>query len=438
MSIATTPVGRLDSAMNGQKRPAPDHPTIARIQAKAIEFGKAMPKVMTVDRFMRVAIGAIRRNPKLLECDPLSLMGSLLVAAQLGLEVNTPLGHYYLIPRYNGKTGKNEADGQIGYKGWIELLNRTGAVRDLAAHVVYERDEFTYSLGDDEKIVHVPALGDRGEAIAFYVIVKLTNGGVRRRVLSRHDVDQYRKRSKSPNNGPWVSDYNAMALKTTFLREVPWLPMSLELREAVSYENAVDAQAKIVYKDGSNQIDYEVPEPVQQIESQYQQPDYEPEYEPEPEPVPVEKPRQTRRAPSRLPAPATVIEEGVPEVVAPSVPVAPKHLSESNPDHVRAFESWISAKETEVRAAGLDHLCLPGALARAIYANLVERGIAQQCADTYGQKRLNIAKLRRDWDETLNLLNISFGLLLKKSEPEKNVSGEAPWQDGNDGYQGDY
>lgn len=93
MSIETKP-SRLESAMNsnGQKKAPADHPTIVRIQAKAAEFAKAMPNVMKPDRFMRIAIGAIRRNPKLLECDPLSLMGSLLVAAQLGLEVNTPWG----------------------------------------------------------------------------------------------------------------------------------------------------------------------------------------------------------------------------------------------------------------------------------------------------------------------------------------------------------
>ena len=451
MSHALSPAQntRLESAMNGAKKPAPDHPTITRILAKSAEFAKAMPKVMTPDRFMRVAIGAIRRNPKLLECDPLSLMGSLLIAAQLGLEVNTPLGHFYLIPRYNGKTGRMEADGQIGYKGWVELLNRTGAVKDLIAHVVYERDEFDYSLGDDEHITHKPAMGDRGEAIAFYVIVKLTNGGVRRRVLSRHDVDQYRRRSKSANNGPWVTDYNAMALKTTFLREVPWLPLSLELREAVGYENAIEAQAKVVYKDGAGQIDYDMPEPAAQLEYAPAEPveEYQQQYqEPEPAPAPP-PPRQTRRAAPRAAAPPAPlpaddeITDVESEPVKPAAAAAPKPLTESNPQHVKAFESWLAVMEKDAHSRNLEHLTMPGSMARVIYADLVENGIAPQRADTYPQKRLNVAKLRSNWDETLQLLDAAYARILVKFDPQKPAAAEppeAPWEEDGEAYHGDY
>lgn len=432
---------RLQSAMTDQKRQPVDHPTIVKIQAKAAEFAKAMPKVMTPDRFMRVAIGAIRRNPKLLECDPLSLMGSLLIAAQLGLEVNTPLGHFYLIPRWNGKTQRNEADGQIGYKGWVELLNRTGVVKDLIAHVVYERDDFDYSLGDDEHIHHKPAMGDRGEAVAFYVIVKLTNGGVRRRVLSRHDVEQYRRRSKSANNGPWVTDYNAMALKTTFLREVPWLPLSLELREAVSYENAIEAQAKVVYKEGSNQLDYDLPEPAaQQLEYAPAEPaeDYHQQYQAEPEPEPVqERPRAQRRPAQRATAPPPSFEEDIQDVeplpdAKPAPAPAPK-VDAANPKVVQAVDAWFAQRAQEFEKWGVQPFGHSGALMARLYESMLAVGLVQPAAaDTYNAKRIALAKLKPSFPELLDVLEKYYDALfveLQSQYPNLKGGGDAPWQE---------
>lgn len=254
----------LAAAANGQRKVA-DHPTIIQIQAKAKQFAEAMPAHFQADRFMRVAIGAIRRNPKLLECDTLSLMGSLLVAAQLGLEPNSPLQQFYLIPRWNKNTKRTEADGQIGYKGWLELLNRTDQVASMIAEVVYQLDDFTHQLGDDPGIQHIPAMGDRGKPIAYYVIIKLKSGGIYRKVMSRSDVEKYRARSQSPNAGPWVSDYDAMALKTVFLRLVTWLPKSIELNRAAAYENTLEAGGTVRYSEAEGQLEYDVPNPESSV-----------------------------------------------------------------------------------------------------------------------------------------------------------------------------
>lgn len=251
----------LATAVGGAGEPKKnDHPTIVRIQAKADEFAKAMPSVMTKDRFMRIAIGAIRKNPKLLECDPLSLMGSLLVAAQLGFEVNTPLQHFFLIPRWNKNTGKMEADGQIGYKGWMELLHRSGRFVSITAESVHENDHFVYRLGDEPLIEHVPSIKDRGRAYAYYVSVRVKDGGIFRKVLHRDDVERYRRRSQSPNSGAWTNDFDSMALKTTFLRMTPWIPKSTEMQNAVAYENTVEAQGRVIYREKQNAIEYEIPE----------------------------------------------------------------------------------------------------------------------------------------------------------------------------------
>lgn len=65
------------------------------------EIEKALPSVITAERFTRMALTAISTNPKLAECTPKSFMAALMQAAQLGLEPNTPLGQAYLVPYRN-------------------------------------------------------------------------------------------------------------------------------------------------------------------------------------------------------------------------------------------------------------------------------------------------------------------------------------------------
>lgn len=100
------------------------------------QIAKALPDVLTPERFSRMVLTAITKTPKLGECTPQSFIGSMLTAAQLGLEPNTPLGQAYLIP-YG-----NKCEFQLGYKGLLELAHRSGELKTLEAHVVYENDEF--------------------------------------------------------------------------------------------------------------------------------------------------------------------------------------------------------------------------------------------------------------------------------------------------------
>ncbi len=102
------------------------------------QFAKALPSVMTPERFTRIVLTAIRNNQKLAQCDKGSFFAAVMSSAQLGLEPNTPLGQAYLIP-YG-----NECQFQIGYKGLIDLAYRSGEVSIIQAQTVYEKDEFVY------------------------------------------------------------------------------------------------------------------------------------------------------------------------------------------------------------------------------------------------------------------------------------------------------
>lgn len=188
------------------------------------QFAKALPAVITPERFTRIVLTAIRNTPKLRQCDPMSFFAAVMSSAQLGLEPNTPLGQAYLIP-YG-----SECEFQIGYKGLIDLAYRSGEVSIIQAHTVHENDEFIYELGLEAKLIHKPLMkGDRGETIAYYAIFKMKNGGENFAVMSKDDVLKFAKaKSKAFKNGPWQTDFDSMAKKTVLKKVLKYAPIHSE------------------------------------------------------------------------------------------------------------------------------------------------------------------------------------------------------------------
>ena len=107
----------------------------------------ALPRHMTADRMARIALTALRMNPKLMSCTRESFYGSLMAASTLGLEPGIN-GQCYLIPYGNICTLVP------GWRGYMELLNRTGRAA-ARTEAVYDGDEFRYEKGIDIKIHHV-------------------------------------------------------------------------------------------------------------------------------------------------------------------------------------------------------------------------------------------------------------------------------------------
>ena len=205
------------------------------IQIMMPEIKKALPNTLTPERFTRMATTALSSNRKLQECTSLSFIGSMMQAAQLGLEPNTPLGEAYLIPFNNH--GTMEAQFQIGYKGLLKLAHNAGVSVD--AHEVYSNDEFEYSYGLHPDLKHVPAMANRGEVIAYYAIWKQGDnfGFV---VMSKEDVLKYaHKYSKARSSSPWQTDFDAMAKKTAIKQALKYAPLSTDLLKAVASDNTI-------------------------------------------------------------------------------------------------------------------------------------------------------------------------------------------------------
>ena len=168
------------------------NPTIQdMIRKMGGEIEKALPSVITPERFTRITLSALSTNPQLQQCTPKSFLGAMMTSAQLGMEVNTPLGQAYLIPRRNNKTGEWECQFQLGYKGLIDMAHRSSEIRDIQAHVVCKGDVFEYELGLEPKLVHKPASTDRGEPTHFYAVYHTKNGGYGFEVMSVEDVRKH-------------------------------------------------------------------------------------------------------------------------------------------------------------------------------------------------------------------------------------------------------
>lgn len=198
-----------------------------------------VPKHMTPERMARIALTTISRTPALAECTPASIIGAVMNCAILGLEPNL-IGHAYLVPFHNGKTGRKEAQFQIGYKGLIDLVRRSGNVSSIYAHEVCQKDEFDYCYGLKKDLNHKPAEGDRGLVTHYYACYHLKDGAYDFVVMTRAEVEAYRdKYSKAAKFGPWVDNFDEMAKKTLIRRLVKYMPISIEVAEHISRDDAV-------------------------------------------------------------------------------------------------------------------------------------------------------------------------------------------------------
>lgn len=199
-------------------------------------IAQVLPRHLKVERITNIALSSAASSNTLLQCTPQSIFKALISTSQLGLETNGPLGHAYLVPFKN--KGIYEATPIIGYRGLIDLARRSGNVVSIEAHVVHEKDRFRCVFGLETVLEHEPCWdGDPGPMKAVYAVARIKDGGTQLEVMTKDAVDKIRKRSRASSSGPWVTDYEEMARKTVVRRLCKYLPMSVELAEALTLDN---------------------------------------------------------------------------------------------------------------------------------------------------------------------------------------------------------
>ena len=213
------------------------------VKALEPEIKKALPSVITPERFTRMTLSAISVNPRLGSCTPKSFLGAMMSAAQLGLEPNTPLGQAYLIPFKN--KGVDEVQFQIGYKGLIDLAYRSGEVELVQAQIVYSNDKFECEYGLNPKLVHVPADGVRGDAVKVYAMFKTKAGGYGFEVMSMDEVREHAKKysqSYGSKFSPWANNFEEMAKKTVLKKVLKYAPMKSDFVRAAVQDETIKSE----------------------------------------------------------------------------------------------------------------------------------------------------------------------------------------------------
>jgi len=205
----------------------------------------AAPAHMTSQRLMATFRQAARNNPAFNECNLMSVLGTFMTCTFLGLEPNTPLGQAYMIPfkrrRYDKASRQMVDDGYdlqliIGYQGYLDLAFRNPRVQSIAAHAVYEGDDFSFEYGSNEHLQHRPkGLHAEGDVPRYFYMYSKLQGGQAFEVLPTSKVIQIRNGSQgyqaalaakeraekegwripaSYTEAPWVKHFIAMGQKT--------------------------------------------------------------------------------------------------------------------------------------------------------------------------------------------------------------------------------
>lgn len=236
------------------------------IKRCAPQLQAVMPKGATPERLTQLAIATYKQTPKLAECSVQSILACCMKCAELNVEPNDILGNAYILPYFNNKTHRMEAQFQLGKNGMLELVRRSKQVTTIRTQCVYEGDDFDY--WEDETGVHFsfkPNLDADHEVKNLklvYMSCHLKDGGFVFLQMSKKEIDEIKERSKTSKSGPWVTDYAAMAEKTVIRRAFNrgLLPRSVEQANIV----ASDDSTPVILDEEGNRLfeDPLAPEPT--------------------------------------------------------------------------------------------------------------------------------------------------------------------------------
>lgn len=235
MTVAQQQTTNLSNVRNGEKAANPVASFSKFMDNFKPQMALALPKHLTADRMARLAVTAFSTTPKLQECDPKSIAGSIMTAATLGLEPNVD-GQCFLVPY--GRTCQLVP----GWKGLVDLVSRSGRAT-VWTGAVFQGDEFDYALGDTPFIRHRPGEENDPNLITHVYAVGRVNG-------SQHPVievwtvgkvkkhrDKYNKQGQKHYS---FRDWEMYARKIPLLQVLKYMPKSIELSNAISLSDAVD------------------------------------------------------------------------------------------------------------------------------------------------------------------------------------------------------
>ncbi|MCK3654269.1 recombinase [Pasteurellaceae bacterium Macca] len=208
--------------------------------------------------FTTSVLQIVNSNQLLKNAVPMTVFNAALMAATLNLPLQNGLGFAYIVPYKNNNTNRYEAQFQLGYKGLIQLAQRSGQFQRLVAVPVYEKQLLAedpingYEFDWKQK----PEQGEK--PIGYYAYFKLLNDFTAELYMTTFEIDAhaqrysqtYRSYLKKKSKGEyassvWADNFEAMALKTVMkLLLSKQAPLSVEMQQAVLADQAVVKDAE--------------------------------------------------------------------------------------------------------------------------------------------------------------------------------------------------
>ena len=225
-----------------------------KVNLEAIK--KSAPRgVADANRLIRIAFNAIVYDDKLRKCTQASIIGGVMEAVKLGITLGGPMQEGWLIPFMDSRSNQYVATLVVGYMGYRNIIDRGRSVLDLHPYSVFKGDFFEYELGSRPYVRHKVGWmcdppttreewrgrGAPPDMLAAYAVAHLRGGGMQLEVLNMPQIESHRLRSRAKDSGPWVTDYEQMALKTTIRVIAKRLPKSSEiLARALDLDDKAD------------------------------------------------------------------------------------------------------------------------------------------------------------------------------------------------------
>lgn len=199
---------------------------------------KQIAGAMNSDSFIRAAMTVLRNDAKLQQADPLTVMGGVMLAAQLKLEIGGGLGEFYLTPRMENRGKPNErwvCLPIIGYQGFIKLALQSKMVADVHSFLVRDGDLFEYGANAERGMFFEWKPRDFEEKRPWQgavAVARMAQGGTTWVYLTKEQV--FDRRPHYWNKGtPWQTNEEEMARKTAVRALTKYLPKSTELGRAI-------------------------------------------------------------------------------------------------------------------------------------------------------------------------------------------------------------
>ena len=234
---APTQTQEVAQVQRGQAVASAPPDMAAQLKIMLPEIQRSLPRHMSGDRFTRIVLTEMRKQPKLAQSTPASFFGSLLTASALGLEPGVG-GECYLVPYKDGKASRAagydvyECQLIVGYQGVSKLFWQHPLAKRLAAEVVYANDHFRISKGLVQALEHEPATGDRGEIVGYWALAELTTGGMNYDFFTAQQIAILRNGKVGPS-GDIADPEHWMEKKTALKQVLKLMPKSAHLAQAL-------------------------------------------------------------------------------------------------------------------------------------------------------------------------------------------------------------